>query len=198
MYPLVSTDYQHRNASVNTDRSQNPCSAVIPEPASFKQAQRQHGTSPRSLNREATAAVLMLRPGSYDKLSVSSERGKGGNPAQGWFICQQSEEGQLTDAKHLEGKTGPVEITVTPSPLICQACIRLKKKKPLSQTSFHSFTADVITIKNWPGFNKIIFPERFVPSQRWLASEPILPHCTMNNSRSPCIIHQLWAKVGHH
>lgn len=75
MYPLVSADYQHLNASVNTARSRNPCSAVIPEPASFKQAQRQLGTSPRSLNREATAAVLMLCLGSYGKLSVSSERG---------------------------------------------------------------------------------------------------------------------------
>lgn len=32
MYPLVSADYQHLNASVNTARSRNPCSAVIPEP----------------------------------------------------------------------------------------------------------------------------------------------------------------------
>lgn len=75
MYPLVSADYQHLNASVNTARSRNPCSAVIPEPASFKQAQRQLGTSPRSLNREATAAVLMLCLGSYGTLSVSSEQG---------------------------------------------------------------------------------------------------------------------------
>lgn len=52
MYPLVSTDYQHPNASVNTARSRNPCAGVIPERASFKQAQRQRGISPRSLNRE--------------------------------------------------------------------------------------------------------------------------------------------------
>lgn len=62
MYPLVSADYQHLNASVNTARSRNPCSAVIPEPASFKQAQRQLGTSPRSLNKRGDGGRANAMP----------------------------------------------------------------------------------------------------------------------------------------
>lgn len=148
MYPLVSTDYQHRNASVNTDRSRNPCSAVIPEPASFKQAQRQRGTSPpRSLNREATAAVLMLRPSSYDKLSVSSEwEGLGGGGGVGSLHRADSSVSRVKKASWQTPNTWREIRDPLKSQLrrVLWNVIWFKKKKRLyPQTSSRSFTVDL-------------------------------------------------------